>query len=297
MEFENVPQVIPQTGKRPPLGWNIKFGKNGHQRIPRIPIDNSVFARSGDGYVLAHDSQYENPLYIDEFLKRDKQKGWSYKIDQDLDGDGNLDTVIYDDKKQPIFWNGFHYVDKYPMLEREKFMMDPENKKYDYMMSKYKYDIKTNYEKVLTDVAKFCHEVIKNSINHLTAKQKKIIMSDLSSQFFKSFIKEGIIAPKFVLDNNICSKAEYKNELLQVAKGFDADKKYKMGKHRELMKIFKAINKQYEDPQNAEKIPALRTDLLNLLTADYIGNIFKSYSGTNNFENGGDKIRLIAQFI
>ena len=296
MEFENVPQVIPQTGKRPPLGWNIKFGKNGHQRIPRIPIDNSVYARSGDGYVLAHDSQYENPLFIDKWLKKDKQKGWSYKIDQDLDGDGNLDTVIYNDSGKPMFWNGFHYVDKYPMLEREKFMMDPENSKYDYMMSKYKYDIKSAPEKVLTDVSKQCHEVIKELVKNMDSKLRKIVLSDLSSQFFKSFLKEGVLAPNFVENHSVCTREQYANELLEAAKGFDADKNYKMGKHRELMKIFKLVSKEMENLKNVEQLNDFRNILLAAVPAKTLNEIYKAYL-TTKFTQGGDKLRLIVQFI
>lgn len=290
MEFE---------GKRPLLGWNVKFGKKGHTRLERIPIDNSAYARSKDGYVLAHDSQYENPLFVPEFLKGKNQKGWTWDRTKDLDGDGELDTVIYNENHQPMFWNGFHYVDKYPMVEREKFMMNPDNKKYDFMMSKYKYDIKSNYEKVLTDVSIMCHEHIKDLTRNLDSKSRKQVLSELSSQFFKSFVKEAFLIPTYINQYQICSIEAYKNELLEVANGFDNDKKYKMGKHRELMKVFRLMNDELSDPAKTpnEKLLSLKDSLIRSITGEMLNNLFSNYAQNNGFVKGGDKIRLIVRYI
>ncbi len=93
MELENATQTA--------LGWNFPQ-KQGKQKLARIPIDSSVYSKSKDGYVLAHDSQYENPLFINEYLKKDKQKGWSYTNNTDLDGDGYNDTVIYNADKHHL---------------------------------------------------------------------------------------------------------------------------------------------------------------------------------------------------
>ncbi len=113
MDEENVVSVVPNAKRN--LGWNLKFGKKGHVRPPRIPIDESAWVKNQQGYVLAHDSMYENPNFYPGYVERmNKKKGeegkWSFSTNTDLDKDGNLDTIIYRDK-QPMFWNGFHYVD------------------------------------------------------------------------------------------------------------------------------------------------------------------------------------------
>ena len=281
--------------KRALLGWNLQFGKQGHKRVARIPIDASAWAKTGQGYVLAHDSQYENPIYIKQFLKGKKQKDWSYTTNEDLDDDGNLDTVIYNAQKQPVFWNGYHYVDKYPMVQREKFMQDPDNAIYEYKLSKYNYERKTSYDKVLTDIAKNCHEIIKDLVRKLEAGTRRQITSDLSSQFFKSFIKEALLAPTFIIENNICELDAYVNELKVIAGLFDQDKDYKMGRHREIMKIFRMVNDKYNDEKVPEGvIKGVRRALEDYFTEGKVQAILQAYTAQSGFNKNGDKLRFIA---
>lgn len=285
-------EVEGQTQQQP-KNWNFSLTK--HKRVNRIPIDESAWSRNKQGYVLAHDSQYENPKFIPEFLKGKKQKGWSWSAKEDLDGDGRLDTVIYNEKQEPMFWNGFHYVDNYPMLEREKFMMNPENEKYDYMMSKYKYDIKTDFEKVLTDISKDCHEYVKEAVKSL-AKRKQF-MSDLSSQFFKTFIKQVLLAPDFARKNGITTPAIIKAELLKAAEGFARDENYRMPQHhKELMKLFKVVNKYYENASVGE-LQSLRTNITEQMK-QIMDTILNQYGAlSNGFNQRGSKMAFTAKFI
>ena len=211
--------------KRDLLGWNLKFGKQGHRRVARIPIDASAWAKTGQGYVLAHDSQYENPLFVPKFLANKKKEGWTWSNNVDLDNDGKLDTVIYDKEKQPIFWNGYNYVDNVSMLGREKFMQNPDNEKYEYMMSKYKYDMKSDYEKILTDIGKKCHNIILKYLESTNANDsdKKRAKRDLSTQFFKSFMKDVLLTSQYIKDNKITTIDNYIAELNNLAKGFASD--------------------------------------------------------------------------
>ncbi len=287
--------VQPGREKRALLGWNLQFGKQGHRRVPRIPIDDSAWAQSKNGYVLAHDSQYENPIYLRQLVKKKKYEGWNYTTNEDLDQDGENDTVLYDAKGKPVFWNGYHYVDKYPMIQREKFMHDPDNEKYQYKLSVYNYERKTSYDKVLTDIAKNCHEIIKDLVRKLNAAERRKKTSDLSTQFFKSFIKEALLAPTFIIDNKICELDAYVAELEEIAANFDEDKDYKMGRHREIMKIFRMVNDKYND----EKVPegvilGVRRALEDYFTEGKVQAILNAYDSQNGFTENGDKLRFIA---
>ena len=157
----------------------------------------------------------------------------------DLDGDLIPDTVVYDAEGKPMVWNGYHYVRNAPMLEREVFMQNPENEeKYGYSIKKYKFDQKSPFEQMLHNIAKTYYDQIKAGIPD--APEKKIVLSDLSINFIKTFIKQAIMIP-YLIDVGLIQGIQiggYIAVLKTLAENKDADPDFKYGKAVNLMALF-----------------------------------------------------------
>ena len=277
------------------VGWNVPFRS---KRKPYIPIGQDAWLKNRDGYVLAHDSMYENPIYIKKFLQGKGKENWDWDNTKDYDGDGKKDTVIKDANKVPIFWNGYHYVDNKYMLDREAFMQDPENeKKYQYKMSKYKYDMKSDYEKLIYNFAKNSHEriVAEN-------RNDKSTIRDLSTEFFKTFIKQVLIYQLYILKNKITSKENYVNELRKIAQGFKNDPNYNkhMAKnHKEIMRVFKLAKDYYT--KLLDKNETQQNNLFQFLKDKFmplLPDIYQNYKKLNTtFDTKGLKQEFIISFV
>ena len=241
---------------------------------------------------------YENPIYIKKFLQGKGRENWKWDNTTDYDKDGKNDTVIMDENKVPIFWNGYHYVDNKYMLDREAFMQDQQNEeKYQYKMSKYKYDMKSDYDKIIYNIAKEAHDIIIGK-----DRNDKSTIRDLSTEFFKTFIKQVLLTQKYILDNKITSKDTYVNELIKIAQGFERDPNYNkhMAKnHREIMRVFKLAKDTYKKivQNNQEQQQKLNKYLATKMTA-LLNDIYKAYKDNNlNFDIKGSKQKLIISFV
>ena len=256
-------------------------------------IDDNVYAQNKYGYVLSHNSQLENPLELDKFVNTKYHKGWKWNKNVDLDGDGNFDTVVYDASGKPVVWNGYHYVPNVNMLERENFMRDENNAQYNYSMKKYKWERKSSYEKVISTVAKICYNYIKEQVKD--AENKKVILADLSTQFFKTFIKQSVLVPNFITQTNIVHPNAYKNELLKAAAAYKANPDYKMSVQHEIMKVFKLAG-QYYDELPDDLCKALAERLRTMFNANQLNKILSDYMRIGPFK-AGDKLRFAAEYV
>lgn len=282
-------------GRKSKLTWGADLSsqlvpKQVKAKFSPIPVDEGIYGRNKTGYVISHSSQLENPLYLNDYVKTKYHEGWTWRNDQDLDGDNKNDTVVYNAEGKPMVWNGYHYVRNAPMLDREVFMQNPDNEaKYGYSIKKYKWDIKSPFEKMLHNIAKNYYNQIKSGIED--GPQKKIVLSDLSTNFIKSFIKQAILIPYLIdvgLIQNISIQG-YINALAEVAQNKDVNPEYKYGKAADLMALFKLASKVLDTltPDQANRAQRIILQM-------NAGDIYKNYKKYHPFSSkGGNKLRFI----
>lgn len=88
---------------------------------------NRLFETTKSGLKVTHNNKYVNPAYIkDVFLP--KHQGWTYKNDEDLDGDEINDVALYDDKNNLRIFNGYQFGPKNYMMEYQNYLQNPETK-------------------------------------------------------------------------------------------------------------------------------------------------------------------------
>ena len=234
-------------------------------------IDNAVYAQNSNGYVLSHNSMLENPVYLrDKYLKSKYHQGWRYE-NVDLDNDGQKDTVVYDASGNPVVWNGYHYVPNSFMLERENFMQDPENEaKYGYSLKKFKHDIKSTFDKLLSDLASNLHKELKTYFT--------VIPADLSSTNLKTIIKQAYLIP-YLIQNGIITKItlqEYINELTSFAQFKKTYPDAKSTEAKSLMALYRRATYILEKLPERD-IVAIINNIRKLIVVDNIANICGKY--------------------
>lgn len=290
--------VVNNNQRKSKLTWGAGLNsqlvpKNVKSKFEPIPVDNGIYGRNQQGYVISHNSQLENPQYLrDVYLKSKYHKGWSFTNNSDLDGDLIPDTVVYDEKHNPMVWNGYHYVRNAPMLEREVFMQNPDNEeKYGYSIKKYKFDKKSPFEKILSVAAKYTYDNIKAITNNVSTQ--KIILSDLSTNFIKTWIKQAILIPQLIKTGLIqgITIQQYVAALNDLVKHKDSDPEYKYGKAVDLMALFKLASKIFDSLPERDA----ETEINKIKNVDY-SVIYKVYSKYAPFQ-GGNKIRFIIDWI
>lgn len=296
--------------------WNLMGRRKHapkHSKLPYIPVDEGIWGQNKNHYVIGHSAEYEKPLFVEDWVKRknareSKRKGgplheYSSKFDVDLDKDGELDTVIYQDDK-PIVWNGYHYVANYPMLDREKFMHDRElAEQYGYKMSKYRFSQMSSFDQKLSELAKEIYAMVKKWSK--TQRNKDIIRKDLGTQFWKTFIKTYWGCYLLIKSGKIVSKTgkpltmkQFKGELHLAAEKYDADEDYRITKDRNLMALFRTLSKIYDDMTEEEQIKHIQN--AEEAVAGALQGILEEYlnytNGSSKFKSG-DKLHFIATIL
>ena len=271
--------------------------KKSKSKFQPIPVDENIYVRNKDGYVIGHSSQYENPIYVRDFITRKNNRlkegepEWSSRI-ADLDGDGRDDMVIYQGEN-PMVWNGYHYVRNAPMLEREEFMQNPENEaKYGYSIKKYRFDQKSPFEKTLHSVAKNIYDNLKTLDD---PQERQIVLADLTTNFLKTWIKQAIIIPQLIktgLIRGITIK-QYYDELMKLATIKKNNPDFKYGKAVDLMALFKLASKILDS------LPPRDVDgLYGQVSKPDTNTIYESYKVIGPFsQSAGRKILFIASWV
>ena len=267
--------------------------KKGKSKFQSIPIDESIYGKNQRGYVISHSSQLENPLYLKDYVNTKYHEGWTWRNDQDLDGDGKNDTVVYDAEGNPMVWNGYHYVRNVPMLEREEFMQNPENEaKYGYSIKKYRFDQKSPFEKTLHSVAKNIYDNLK----YLKDPQaRQMVLADLTTNFLKTWIKQAIIIPQLINTGLIkgITVQQYYDELMKLATIKKNNPDFKYGQAVDLMALFKLASKILDS------IPPRDVDgLYGQVSKPDTNTIYQSYKIIGPFsKSAGTKILFIAEWV
>lgn len=280
MEVEQtVPQVInvPRQRKHPDYkqaAWTKQFVKHPHETFQRIPIDDSIYGKNSQGYVIAHSSDYEKPLYVEDYVKRmNKKKGeeglWKHEL-TDLDGDGYDDMVIYRDDK-PMVWNGYHYVSNKPMIGREQFMQDETlGPQFGYSMKKYKFSLKSEFDQMLSNVAKSVYDQYK------LAKVPKQVLNDLSTNTIKTIIKKCIIIPYFISTKSIpITLEQYKEEIAQLINLKNQYPDFKSSEASSLQAVFKYAKKNIFDNLTSQAVKELEVVIRQKINLNDISELYK----------------------
>ena len=70
------------------------------------PEMKNIFAVTGKGLDFNRDYAMMNPGKLTKFVQ--KHPGYSWKGDEDLDGDQKKDIVLYNSYGEPVYFNGLH---------------------------------------------------------------------------------------------------------------------------------------------------------------------------------------------
>ncbi len=286
--------------------WNFGRGNNPYARpvhlsetdratrkenrkagIATVPyIDSNVYAQNKYGYVLSHNSQLENPLELDKFVNTKYHKGWKWNKNVDLDGDGNFDTVVYDASGKPVVWNGYHYVPNVNMLERENFMRDPNNAQYNYSIKKFKYEIKSDFEKALSELASSLHKGLKVYF--------PVIPNDLSSSNLKTIIKHAYMIPVLIQKGYIrqITIEQYVDELIKFGEYLKAKPNAKASEAKSLMALYRRATQVLDSLPQAE-LQSLLSTVQAYIHPDNVANICSKYLPIK----GVNKVYVVLELI
>ena len=215
---------------------------------------NRLFETTKSGLKVTHNNKYVNPAYIkDVFLP--KHQGWTYRNDEDLDGDEINDVALYDDKNNLRIFNGYQFGPKNYMMEYQNYLQNPKTTdfgfKSGFLPSRPK---KNKTEKPYADTVKIFVDATYNKFKELIKSANNYALTmTFNNSGFKSKLTGYInhyVALPFILfgSNGYEVNEEYLRSLIFAEKGSDEYwaflKLCKSKKLKELMVEYKELINQ-----------------------------------------------------